>query len=73
MGQPMRFRSLRKGAIDDLIDGVNGFPFTGTATQDEHTGDQLKLRVIAGVMAVILIVLSQNDFGNANGLTAVTT
>jgi len=59
-------------AIDNLVDSVDRFSFTGTATQNENAGDQLEMGVAAvGMFPVILTVLAQNDFGNANGLTTV--
>jgi hypothetical protein len=70
--QAVRRRCLCECAIDNLIDRVDRFPFTGTATKNENTRDELELRIIACVMAVIFAVFAQNDIGDADGLTAVT-
>jgi hypothetical protein len=47
----------RKRAIHNLIDGVNRFPFAGTAAKNEDARDKLKMSVIDWRMAVILAVL----------------
>src|SRR5215469_7692134 len=64
-------RRLRKGAINDLIDGVNRLPFAGAAAQDKDPRDQLKLRLVRLRPSMSFIILTQNDTGNANRLTAV--
>jgi hypothetical protein len=46
-----------KRAIHNLIDGVNRFPFAGTAAKNEDARDKLKMSVIDWRMAVILAVL----------------
>jgi hypothetical protein len=72
LSKPTLSRSLGKSTIHDLIDRVNRFPFTGTATKDENTRDELELGVIGIVMALILVVLTRDEAGNAHGLPAVT-
>ena len=65
-------RRLRESAIHDLIDRVNRFPFTGTATKDEDARDEMELGVIGILDAPVLAVLAQDDGGYAHGLSAVT-
>jgi hypothetical protein len=64
-------RRLRESAVHDLIDGVNRFPLAGTAPKDEHARDEMELRVIGIGMALVLAILTQDDGGNAHGLSAV--
>jgi hypothetical protein len=59
-------------AIDNLIDSVDGFPFTSTATQHEDAGDEMKLVVIGNMLAMVFTVLAQDDLRDAHGLSAVT-
>jgi hypothetical protein len=65
---------LRNGlceiAIDDLIQRVNGFSFTMTATQDKDAGNELELRVV-GHMTAALAVFPKHNVWDANGLAAV--
>lgn len=65
--------SLRKGAVHNLIDGVDRFPFTRTATEHEDARDEVELRIAGFVLAVILAVLAKNDTWNAHRLSAMTT
>ncbi|HTZ49652.1 MAG TPA: hypothetical protein VMH20_18825 [Verrucomicrobiae bacterium] len=51
-------RSRRESAIDDLIHGVDRFPFTGTATNDEDAGDELEVILVSGRFAVHLGILT---------------
>jgi hypothetical protein len=62
---------LGKSAIDNLVDGVDRFSFTRAAAQDKYTRDELEMRIIAGVMAVVFAVLAQNDVRDAHRLTAM--
>jgi hypothetical protein len=45
-------RRLGEGAIDDLIEGVDGFLLARTATKNEDLGDEVILGVVGGVWAV---------------------
>jgi hypothetical protein len=64
---------LRQGAIHDLIDRVDGFPFAGTAAQNEDPRDEQELRIIVLVRSQASAVLLAYDTGNAHGLPAVST
>jgi hypothetical protein len=70
LSEAAKGRRLRVSAIDDLVDGVDRFPFTGTAAEDEDAGDEVEV-IIVSVLAVIFAVLMQNDLGDTNGLTTV--
>jgi hypothetical protein len=64
-------RGLSEIAIHDLVDGVDRFPFTGTATKDEDARDEVELCVIGIAMALDFAVLAQDDSRDAHGLPAV--
>jgi hypothetical protein len=70
LSEAAKGRRLRVSAIDDLVDGVDRFPFTGTAAENEDAGDEVEV-IIVSVLAVIFAVLMQNDLGDTNGLTTV--
>jgi hypothetical protein len=64
--------SLRKGAIDNLVDRVDRFPLASAASKNEDTGDQLEVRVLyTHVPTVIYTILAQNDAWNAYGLATM--
>ena len=68
-------RSSRgEGAINNLVDRVNGFPFAGTAAKNKDTGDQAVLLVIITiVLPVAFTVLPKNNARYADGLPTVAT
>jgi hypothetical protein len=68
--QTAKSRGWRTDAVDDLVDGVDRFPFARTAAENEDPRDEVEV-IIVSVMAVIFVVLMQNDFGDTDGLTAV--
>jgi len=55
-----------------LVDRVDRFPFTRTATKNEDAGDQLELGVFGCAMAMNFTVFPLDEFGNSGRLTAVT-
>jgi len=54
-----------------LVDGVDRFPFAGTATKDKNARHELKARVCGVVVALRLTVFTKNDAGDTNGLSTV--
>jgi hypothetical protein len=72
MGQVPGIGRRSKSAIHNLIDGVDGFPLTGTATQNKNARDQLEMRVLGRALALIFAVFAQYDFRDAHGLAAMT-
>ena len=63
---------MRKRAILNLIDGVNRFPFAGTATEHKHARNQVEVRIICIMMTLTLAVLPENNAGDADRFPAVT-
>jgi len=64
-------RSLRKSAIDNLADGVNGFPLAGTAAKNKNAGDQLESGVVGLGIAMSFLVFTQDDTWNTHRLIAM--
>jgi hypothetical protein len=63
---------LRQGTIHNLIDRVDGFPFAGTAAQNENPRDEQELRIILLRLSLTSAFLLANDAGNTHGLSAMT-
>jgi hypothetical protein len=57
----------RKGAIYDLIDGVNRFSFTRAATQNKNTGYQLEAGVSGILLTLRFTILPKNNAGDTHG------
>jgi len=58
--------NLGEGAVDDLVDGIDGFTFTGTAAKYEDAGYEMKLRIVSLLQTVHFIFFLADNAGNAN-------
>lgn len=65
--------NLGERAIDDLVDGIDGFAFTGTAPKNEDAGYEVKLGVVSLMQAVHFIFFLADDARNANRFAAMAT
>lgn len=76
MSQPAKSRRLRIDAVNDLVHGVDRFPFTRTAAKNEDAGDELKVLIVvcleACLMAMGFGVFALDDGRNTYRLAAVT-
>ena len=63
---------MRKRAILNLIDGINGFPFAGTAAEHKNARNQVEVSIVCIMKALTLAVLPENNAGNADRFPAVT-
>jgi hypothetical protein len=61
---------LGEGTIDDLIDGVDGFLLTRTATKNEYLRDEMVLRVVRPVGEMRGRFPLRNHFWDAYRLSA---
>jgi hypothetical protein len=72
MSETVLSRNLRKGAIDNLVDGVDRFLLASSASKNKDTGDQLEVRILnTHLPTVIYTILAQNDARNAHGLATM--
>ena len=58
--------NLGEGAVDDLVDGIDGFTFTGTAAKYEDAGYEMKLRIVSLTQTVYFIFFLADNAGDAN-------
>jgi hypothetical protein len=76
MSEAAKSQRLRVDAVDDLVHGIDRFPFARTAAKNEHAGDQLKVLIVvcleARLMALGFGVFALDDGRNTYRLAAVT-
>ncbi|HEY2457184.1 MAG TPA: hypothetical protein VGI13_07795 [Candidatus Acidoferrum sp.] len=62
---------MGEGAIYDLIDGVDRFPFARAAAQHEYARNKMEMSVAWIVLAVNLVLFLADDAGDAHRLAAM--
>ena len=57
----------REGAVDDLVDGVDGLSFAGTAAENKNARDEVVVHIICVVKRVRLRIPLHDESRNADG------
>ena len=72
MGHAAVLGRLCVGAVDNLVDRVDRFPFTGTAAKNEDAGDEMEVLVVRGLLAMAFGIFALHEVRNTYRLPAVT-